>query len=64
MDLDKYPTCRELNCVCFICQWNKQMKPRCGKCKGRIVEPDCKGRIVCPYENEIPFTDDGRDRRS
>lgn len=42
-------TCKEMDCACFecqeiaVCQKTNYIYP----CRGRIIEPDCKGYPVC-----------------
>lgn len=61
--MDDFPTCRDLKCVCFDCQLEKRKPSGCRLCPGRLERPDCRGYQECRYEPEIPWTDDGRDRR-
>lgn len=56
-------TCKELKCVCFECQTYQAQHPTCKMCPGRIGNPNCEGYRECPYDKEIPWADDGRDRR-
>ncbi len=55
MNIDDFPTCREIKCVCFDCQMEKRKPSGCRLCPGRLENPKCnmshKSTIENPLEN-------------